>query len=351
MKKNILFLSVIFVSSVFWYTQQDIAYATLLSQKAIITSQINSDKYRLDDRVLRQEVIGMALKLKGVQLPSNYICKWYFADVTGDNWVCRAIEIAADNGIITRTNNKARPSDFITPEEATAIFMNAKGITYPKNVKIDPEIVYYQGKSQWIIDLDLWLVPFGIHMPLSDVRADIFRVAYQISIYEKGLKFISCTESDNGKARIYIEQKEFDISNFGDISDCRWIGLGRLFFRSWNKLYAELWWEVIWSELVELDLDNMKTKLLGSSPFISANGQFLTFWEFSDNKRILHILDVKTWIETKNTFVDMRWLIGSMEFSDDYQIFKVSTFEFWGWDSWLYSLNRTNWKITKKNLP
>lgn len=64
-------------------------------------------------------------------------------------------------------------------------------------------------------------MPLGIHMPLSDVRADIFRVAYQISIYEKGLKFISCTESDNGKARIYIEQKEFDISNFGDISDCR----------------------------------------------------------------------------------------------------------------------------------
>ena len=69
--------------------------------------------------------------------------------------MCRAIEIAADNGIITRTNNKARPSDFITPEEATAIFMNAKGITYPKKVKIDPEIVYYQGKSPWSIDLDL----------------------------------------------------------------------------------------------------------------------------------------------------------------------------------------------------
>ncbi len=38
--------------------------------------------------------------------------------MTGSDWVCRAVEAAADNGIITKTNAKFRPTDFVTRAEA-----------------------------------------------------------------------------------------------------------------------------------------------------------------------------------------------------------------------------------------
>ncbi len=41
-----------------------------------------------------------------------------------NNWICRAIEIAADEGIISRANTKARPQDRITRAEALAILVN-----------------------------------------------------------------------------------------------------------------------------------------------------------------------------------------------------------------------------------
>lgn len=44
-----------------------------------------------------------------------------------NNWICRAMEIAGDNGIIARTNTKARPQDKITRAEALAIVMKASG--------------------------------------------------------------------------------------------------------------------------------------------------------------------------------------------------------------------------------
>lgn len=42
----------------------------------------------------------MAVKLGVFNLPENYICNRKFSDVTGvkpNNWICRAVEIAADN--------------------------------------------------------------------------------------------------------------------------------------------------------------------------------------------------------------------------------------------------------------
>ena len=72
----------------------------------------------------------MALKVKGITLPENYKCKKYFADVTSSSdWVCRVIEVAADNGIITRNNKYANPGMYITRAEALAMVMKAEGIT------------------------------------------------------------------------------------------------------------------------------------------------------------------------------------------------------------------------------
>ena len=45
-----------------------------------------------------------------------------------NNWVCRAIELAADDGILSRANAKARPQENITRAEALAILMNAGSV-------------------------------------------------------------------------------------------------------------------------------------------------------------------------------------------------------------------------------
>ncbi len=46
-------------------------------------------------------------------------------DESTNNWKCRAIEMAADNGIISRANTKARPNDPITLIEALAIILKS----------------------------------------------------------------------------------------------------------------------------------------------------------------------------------------------------------------------------------
>lgn len=67
MKKLPLFCTLCFVfctSSVFAYTQTDIANAQFLADKGIIVKQSTTAGYRLDNTITRAEVVGIALKLK-----------------------------------------------------------------------------------------------------------------------------------------------------------------------------------------------------------------------------------------------------------------------------------------------
>lgn len=131
MKKLFLLSSLFFIISSFGYTSEDVSNANYLAEQGIITKDLNAPQYnyRLDDKIIRQEVIGMALKIKWVTLPENYTCKKYFADVTKNDWVCRAIELAADNGIITRSNRYANPIKDVTRAEALAMLMKAGNMT------------------------------------------------------------------------------------------------------------------------------------------------------------------------------------------------------------------------------
>lgn len=86
----------------FAYSSDDLARANLIAQAGLIVSQEAGELYRLDDAMLRQELIGTALKLSGVELPKDYTCRGYFTDATFspssvDSWVCRAFELGADN--------------------------------------------------------------------------------------------------------------------------------------------------------------------------------------------------------------------------------------------------------------
>ena len=93
----------------------------LASQNIIVDQSMNPVQYRFGDKILRQEIVAIALKMKGVELPSDYTCKKYFSDVTTNDWVCRAVEIAADNGIISKSNSTFRPRDSVTRAEALAM--------------------------------------------------------------------------------------------------------------------------------------------------------------------------------------------------------------------------------------
>jgi hypothetical protein len=109
----------------FGYTSEDLSNANSLGDQGIVVKQTVASKYNLDSKILRQEVIAMALKIKGIDIPSNYTCKKYYADTVKNDWVCSAIEIAADNGIITKSNKYANPGMYVTRAEALAMVMKA----------------------------------------------------------------------------------------------------------------------------------------------------------------------------------------------------------------------------------
>ncbi len=123
----LVFSSLLFsLNEVRAYTSSDVSNAQFLANQWIIVKQSTTAGYRLDNTITRAEVIGMALKIKWITLPNNYICKNYFIDAPynpSNNWICRAVELAADNGIITRGNTKARPQDSITRAEALAMLV------------------------------------------------------------------------------------------------------------------------------------------------------------------------------------------------------------------------------------
>ena len=105
--------------------------ANVLADFGIISRKTSLVDYRLESNVLRQEVIGMAMKLSGITLPTEHICKNVFKDVTNvkpNNWICRAVEIAVENGIVSNANKNFNPESNITRAEALALLMKAAGI-------------------------------------------------------------------------------------------------------------------------------------------------------------------------------------------------------------------------------
>lgn len=128
MKKILLSSFTLASIAVFAYTQTDVDNATYLAGKGIITTQSTTAGYRLDDTITRAEVAGIALKLRGTTLPEGYTCKRYFGDTIRNDWICRAVELAADAGLVSRTNTKFRPQDKITRAEALVMLMRANGL-------------------------------------------------------------------------------------------------------------------------------------------------------------------------------------------------------------------------------
>lgn len=103
----------------------------VLASFGIVKQQDSEEAYNLNSYVLRQEVVWMAMKLWKFDLPESYLCKRMFKDVSStkpNNWICRAVEIGAENGIVSSLNKSFNPESSITRAEALAILMKAAGI-------------------------------------------------------------------------------------------------------------------------------------------------------------------------------------------------------------------------------
>jgi hypothetical protein len=143
MKKIFFLISLLSISFSLFADSSGLTEARELAEKGIIVDQSSmaapyagntsldiqeSAMYRLSDSIIRQEVLGMALKLRGVELPSGYTCRDFYRD-TGEWWVCRAAELSADYGIVTRANLYFRPRDVLTLAEALGITFKALDIS------------------------------------------------------------------------------------------------------------------------------------------------------------------------------------------------------------------------------
>lgn len=153
MRKIVLFFSLLISLSHAASPQETTIANILASYDIIVDNSKNPTNYRLTDTITRAEAIGVALRVGNINLPEKYFCRNYFRDVVYNpvnNWVCRAIEIAADNEIISRENSVARSSAPISRIESLAITMRAGKIPYARNVD---RANYPKDMPQWQIDI------------------------------------------------------------------------------------------------------------------------------------------------------------------------------------------------------
>ena len=140
MKKIILALIIAVTAALSVSALNTLNYAEYLADKRVIVRQRPETNYGLEDNVLRQEVVGIAIRLTGlnfrdvpfIALPDPYTCDNTFTDIkqnTPNTWVCRSVEIAAKYGIVSTSNKTFRPEEYITEAEAIAMILAAVKLT------------------------------------------------------------------------------------------------------------------------------------------------------------------------------------------------------------------------------
>jgi len=160
----------------------------LLASLGIIKNQDNKEAYNLGSNVLRQEVVWVAAKLGRLSLPDNYTCRNIFVDVSiskPNSWICRAVEIAADNSIVSTANKSFRPEWNITRVEALAILLKSAWI----GIDISSGASKYADVTeQWQINVvntalkyDFVDSSYSFYPNKEATRGEIFNMARRIS--------------------------------------------------------------------------------------------------------------------------------------------------------------------------
>ncbi len=233
MKKFLAWIALVPLISIA-YTSSDLSNATFLVQKGIITQQSSDAGYRLDDKITRAEVIGIALKIRWTTLPDDYQCRKYFSDTIKQDWVCRAIELASDGDLISRSNAKARPQDSITRAEAFAILFKASDLTPFK--EYDTFSSMDVDASQWQKDLFVKIRNTDIEVPgtqylssgtpSSPYKFFPNRLATRSEIFDFGSRLLGWVTPSNQvpTSTKTITVVDWDTIHYGDLK-IRMIGL------------------------------------------------------------------------------------------------------------------------------
>lgn len=217
--KKIFVLSVFFLGiswNTFAYNAEDVWYAEQLTNQNIITQQSTSDRYRLDDKITRAEIIGIALKIKWINFSDDYKCKKYFSDTIKNDWSCRALELAVDNGVITKTNRNGRPQDTVTKYESLAIILKALNIDYERNVKTYENTYYKVTRPQWQQDIDYLLSDKGINFLWNNIfpsRWELFRIIVLLESWITRGNIHTLTSEGSGDT-VYIYHNKQELTNF-----------------------------------------------------------------------------------------------------------------------------------------
>lgn len=178
MKKAILFWVIVLSVGGAWSMSNYLEYAHFLADKKVIVRQVPTENYRLWDRVLRQEIVGIVLRMTQLNfrdisrtdLPDPYTCENVFVDVhqdTPNTWVCRSAEIAAKSGIITTNNDHFRPQDPITRAEALAMIFAATKLL--PDTTTDP---WQDGIMKQALTLDV--------LPIQEADPDEFVTRWEV---------------------------------------------------------------------------------------------------------------------------------------------------------------------------
>ncbi len=164
-----------------WYWQST---ASAIAGKWIIQKRSNLDDYNVKSFVLRQEIIAIAVKIKWLQLPDDYICRKFYRDVTSikpNNWVCRTAEIWADYWLVSKQNKDFNPESNVTRVEALAILFNAFDIQY-KNFSTS-WYTFTSDISEWQKPVLSYAQFVGINSETSNILANLPAVRGEIFTY------------------------------------------------------------------------------------------------------------------------------------------------------------------------
>ncbi len=179
--------------------------------------------YRIDDALVRQEALGIALKLRGINLPSTYTCRDYFSDagIAGEWWVCRAAELAADADIVTRANTYFRPRATLTLAEALGVLIKSLNIslsttststvsgTLPawqkrliltiQEKQIPLNVRTHAGKGIALYDARLGSTLSGFEMSHQMTRGEFFQLVVDLLDYQSSANPLAhCTVYNDG---------------------------------------------------------------------------------------------------------------------------------------------------------
>ena len=150
MRKVLIICLTFMVPACFAISERDIHHAQLLVSNNIIVDRTDAPElYRFDDTITRAELVGVALMMHGIDIPEDYRCREYYDDVHKKtaSWICRAVELAAKEKLISRVNDLFRPQAQITRAEAYAILLESSDLDYRNNPDLE-----YQALDHDIVD-------------------------------------------------------------------------------------------------------------------------------------------------------------------------------------------------------